>query len=97
MPAYVIVDLEITDPVGYAAYSKLTGPTLAAYDGRFLVRGGPSTTLEGDWSPQRLVVLEFPTIERAHEWYHSPEYTAIIDMRKTTARSRFLIVEGVPA
>ncbi len=68
MPAYVIVEISIHDLQEYEAYKKLTPATIAAYDGRFVVRGGQTETLEGDWKPERIVVLEFPTVERAKEW-----------------------------
>lgn len=66
MPAYVINDMEITDPVLFEEYRMLSPATVAQYGGRFLVRGGRCETLEGDWSPKRLVILEFPSVEQAH-------------------------------
>jgi uncharacterized protein (DUF1330 family) len=64
MPAYIIVEVEIHDAAQYEEYKKLTPISLAAYDGRFIVRGGKAEALEGEWQPQRIVVLEFPTIEK---------------------------------
>ncbi len=95
MPAYVIVELEITDPAGYEEYKKLVPPTLAAYDGKFVVRGGACETLEGDWRPQRIVVLEFPTPGRARQWWASREYAQAKALRLRTARSKLIVVEGV--
>ena len=64
MPAYLIVDCEVTDPERYEAYKQLAPPAIAKYGGRYLVRGGDVTPLEGDWRPNRVVVLEFPDVER---------------------------------
>jgi uncharacterized protein (DUF1330 family) len=95
MTAYVIVELEITDPAGYDHYKKLVPPTLAAYDGKFVVRGGASETLEGSWRPQRVVVLEFPSVGRAKEWWASAEYSEAKALRQRTARTEMIVVEGV--
>ena len=95
MTAYVIVDLEITDPAGYDDYRKLVPPTLAAYDGRFVVRGGACETLEGSWRPQRMVVLEFPSVARAKQWWASPEYAQAKAMRQRTAHTQMIVIEGV--
>ena len=94
MSAYVIVDIEITDPVGYEGYKKLTPATLTAYDGRFVVRGGSAETLEGNWPHGRIVVLEFPTVERAKEWWNSPEYAGPKAIRQSTANTKMIVVEG---
>ena len=95
MTAYVIVELEITDAAGYDDYRKLVPPTVAAYDGRFVVRGGACETLEGSWRPQRMVVLEFPSVARAKQWWASVEYAEAKAMRQRTARTRMIVVEGV--
>ncbi len=95
MVAYVIVELDITDPAGYDDYRKLVPPTLAAYGGKFVVRGGACETLEGSWRPQRMVVLEFPSVGRAKEWWSSPEYREAKALRQRTARSEMIVVEGV--
>ena len=95
MAAYVIVDDEVLDWQGYEAYWRGLPETLERYGGHVLVRGGAAETPEGDFAPQRLVVLEFPTLERARAWYASPEYAAIAPVRRQHARARFLtIVEG---
>ena len=94
MPAYVIVEVEINNPEEYEDYKKLTPASIAAYDGKFIVRGGKTETLEGDWEPQRIVVLEFPTIERAKEWWHSSEYAPAKAIRQRTASTRMILVEG---
>lgn len=94
MPAYIIVDVTISDPVGYEEYKKLTPASITAYDGKFIVRGGQTETLEGDWEPQRIVVLEFPTVERAKEWWSSSEYAPAKSIRQKSASTRMILVEG---
>lgn len=95
MAAYVIVDIEVTDAGGYAAYRQRSGATIAAFGGKFLVRGGATETLEGTWQPQRLVVLEFESVEQAKAWWSSEEYRAVRDIRWKTARTQLLVAEGL--
>ena len=96
MAAYVIVDVEVTDPEAYKEYTGHVPATVEKYGGRFVVRGGKYETLEGSWQPKRIVVLEFPDYERAKAWYDSPEYQAIVPLRERNARTNFLtVVEGV--
>jgi uncharacterized protein (DUF1330 family) len=95
MAAYIIVDVAIDDPVLYAEYRKLTPASITAYGGRFVVRGGRTETLEGDWSPGRVVVLEFESLERAKAWWSSPEYAPAKALRHKSARTRMIVVEGV--
>lgn len=95
MAGYVIVEVDVTDPEPYEAYRTRVPATLERYGGRFVVRGGAVQALEGGWQPRRLVVLEFPSVERAREWYASPEYQQILPIREWYARSRAVIVEGV--
>lgn len=95
MPAYIVVEIEVLDAERYEDYKRMVAPSLAAYDGRFLVRGGRAETLEGDWAPKRLVVLEFPSVERAKEWWSSSEYADAKALRQATARTQMLVVEGV--
>jgi uncharacterized protein (DUF1330 family) len=95
MAAYVILDIEITDPVGYQGYGRLASPTVAAYGGTYVVRGGAFETLEGDWTPKRLVVLEFPSVAQAKAWWDSPEYRAPREMRQRTTNSKVVVVAGV--
>ena len=95
MPAYVIVDLEVTDPVGMEEYRKQVPATVEKYGGRFLVRGGKHETLEGDWRPRRVVLLEFPSVEQARRWYDSEEYREPKALRFKTARTNLVLVEGV--
>ena len=94
MPAYFIVDLEVTDAAGFDEYRKLVPDTIAKYGGRYLVRGGRTETLEGDWQPQRVVVLEFPSVEQAKRWYDSEEYRDPKALRWRTAKANLILVEG---
>ena len=95
MSAYVIVDIQITDPVQYEEYKRLAAPTVAAFDGRYLVRGGKAEPLEGDRTPGRMVVLEFPSFDRAKEWWASDEYADAKSMRHSSALSEMILVDGV--
>jgi uncharacterized protein (DUF1330 family) len=95
MPAYVIVDLSIHDRQEILEYQKQTPAIIAAFDGKFIVRGGKTTTLEGDWKPERIVVIEFPTVERANEWWNSEVYAAPKSIRQRVATTKMIIVEGV--
>ncbi len=95
MPAYFIVDLEVTDPVGIEEYRKQVPATIAKYGGRYLVRGGKHETLEGDWHPRRVIVLEFPSVEQAKRWYDCEEYRGPKALRFKTARTNLILVEGV--
>jgi len=94
MPAYIIVDVEIQDPVQYEDYKKLTPISLAKYQGKFIVRGGKTETLEGGWDPQRIVVLEFPNSTLAKSWWASEEYAPAKALRHRTAKSKMILVEG---
>ena len=95
MPAYFIVDNEVTDSAGFEEYRKQVPATVEKYGGRFLVRGGQIQTLEGDWNPKRIVVTEFPSIEQARRWYDSKEYQALKALRSRSARGSVVLVEGV--
>jgi uncharacterized protein (DUF1330 family) len=94
MPAYVVTEIEVEDPVRYEDYKKMVPPSLAAYDGRFLVRGGEVETLEGDWSPKRMVIVEFPSVEKAKAWWSSTEYAEAKALRQATAKTQMIVVEG---
>lgn len=94
MPVYIIVEVQINNPSEYEEYKKLTPASIAAYDGKFIVRGGKTESLEGNWQPQRIVVLEFPTVKRAKEWWHSAEYAPAKAIRQRTAQTKMIVVEG---
>jgi uncharacterized protein (DUF1330 family) len=95
MAAYVIADLEVTDPTRFAEYRQRVPATLAAYGGRFLVRGGAHEVAEGHWQPRRLVVLEFSSLAQAKRWYDSEEYREPKAMRLAASRGNLVFVEGV--
>lgn len=95
MAAYIIVEIEIVDPAGYDEYKKLAGSTVEKYGGKYIVRGGSTEVLEGDWQPKRIVVLEFESAERAKAWLNSQEYHEPRKMRHRTAKTNMILVEGV--
>lgn len=95
MPAYVVLDVEVQDPQTYDRYKELAPPAIAAYGGRYLVRGGRTETLEGSWEPTRLVVLEFPTMEKARAWWSSREYAAAKKLRQSCANTEMVLVPGL--
>lgn len=94
MTAYVIVDIQVQDPARYEEYKHQAAPSVSAFGGRYLVRGGAVTRLEGDWTPGRFVVLEFPSVARAKEWWSSDLYRPIKAIRHATAKSQMIVVEG---
>jgi len=93
MNAYVIGEVEVTDPAVYDDYRKQVLATITKYGGRFLARGGKSEPLEGA-APKRMVVLEFPSYEQALKWYRSPEYAPLITLRQKGSKGRLVLVEG---
>ena len=95
MPGYVIGNINVTDPDAFEEYRGMVPATIAAYGGKYLVRGGVADVVEGDWTPNRLVVLEFESVERAREWYNSPEYTPAKAVRLKASTGDLLFVEGV--
>ena len=95
MPAYLIVDADVLDPEQYEQYKAASPGAIAAGGGRFLVRGGELDVLEGDWSPTRVVVVEFENLEAAKAFYESPEYQAAIKLREGAARFNMIAVEGI--
>jgi uncharacterized protein (DUF1330 family) len=95
MSAYVIVEIDVQDPVGYEEYKKQAGATVHAHGGKYIVRGGMTEVLEGDWQPKRIVVLEFPSMDRAKRWLNCEEYREPRKMRHATARTNMILVDGV--
>jgi uncharacterized protein (DUF1330 family) len=95
MPAYVIVETDITDPEQYELYKAASPGTVAAHGGRFLVRGGELAVFEGDWTPKRLVIVEFDDLEAAKRWYAAPEYERAKKLREGAAELRMVAVEGL--
>jgi uncharacterized protein (DUF1330 family) len=95
MPAYVIVETDIHDPEQYEQYKAASPAAVAGGGGRFVARGGELAVLEGDWSPSRLVILEFPDLETAKAWYVSENYQEAKKLRAGAARLNMVAVEGV--
>ncbi|RPI43246.1 MAG: DUF1330 domain-containing protein [Betaproteobacteria bacterium] len=95
MAAYVIAQIEITDPQTFEDYRRQVPPTLAPYGGRFIVRGGASETLEGTWQPTRLVVIEFPDRATAKAWWSSQDYAGPKALRQRSARGELIVIDGV--
>jgi len=94
MAGYVVVEVETSGHEQMARYRELSGPSVERHGGRFLVRGGRFERLEGDWNPERLVVIEFPSVEQAREWYESEDYREARAVRAGAARLQMLLVEG---
>ena len=95
MSAYVIVEIEVVDSVGYEEYKKQAAATVHKHGGKYIVRGGKTEVLEGDWNPKRIVILEFESMERAKEWLNCEEYREPRKMRQRTAKTNMIVVEGV--
>jgi uncharacterized protein (DUF1330 family) len=93
--AYVIAMVDIRDAVRYEDYRKTVLPTITAYGGRFIARGGRTEVLEGDWPAQRLVIVEFPSVDRAKAWWSSPEYAEPKALRQATSKGTLVVIEGV--
>ena len=96
MPALIIVDIEVTDPVRYEDYKRLALSSIAAHGGRYLVRGGAAKAAEGGPPPKNIIVVEFPSMEKLRDWYASPEYAEALKVRRTALDRRLIFVEGVP-
>jgi uncharacterized protein (DUF1330 family) len=94
MVAYIIVEVETTDEALMTEYRKHTPGAVAKFGGKFIVRGGKTRTLEGGWKPARMVVLEFPTYEKAEEFYDSEHYKPLLDMRLKAGNSKAILVDG---
>jgi uncharacterized protein (DUF1330 family) len=97
MTAYVIVDIRVHDPVRYEAYKQMAAPTVTAHGGKYIARGGRVQTLEGEWAPTRLVILEFPNAEQARVWLDSDDYAPARALRHATARTQMIVVDGLDA
>ncbi len=95
MAAYFIVEIDIQEPKGFEEYRSKVPATIERYGGRYLVRGGRHETIEGEWRPKRIVLLEFPGMEQAKRWYESDEYRPLKALRLRTARGHIVLVEGV--
>jgi uncharacterized protein (DUF1330 family) len=95
MSAYVIVDVRSSDPERAARYREVSGPSVERHGGRFLARGGALRVLEGDWVPERLVVIEFSSVEAAQAWFDSDDYRDARSIREGAGLWRMVAVDGV--
>jgi uncharacterized protein (DUF1330 family) len=95
MPAYVVIETDVTDPERYEQYKVAGSLSVAAAGGRYLVRGGELVVLEGDWQPSRLVVLEFEDLAAARRWHESAAYQEARKLREGAARLRAVAVQGI--
>ena len=96
MPAYVISEIEVVrDPAGFERYRAIAAKTIAAYGGRYLIRGGAAHLAEGGPQPNTVIVVEFPTMERLRQWYASAEYAEALKVRRAAFDRRLIFVEGI--
>lgn len=95
MAAYLIAEIDITDAATYNEYRKQVPGVIARYGGKYVVRGGKVESMEGGWSPRRLAVVEFPSMDQALKFYRSPEYAPLIKLRQKASKGKLLLVEGV--
>ena len=95
MAGYVIVEDRITNEAAYAEFREKVGATVEAHGGRFLVRGGETEVFQGEWRPERIVVIEFDSVERAREWLHSPEFSKIWEIGARSVNASVIIAQGV--
>lgn len=95
MPAYVIADTRPVDDELFAKYRPLAAESIAEYDGRYVARGGAIDAVEGGWDPEFLIIVEFPSMDRAREWYASAEYAEALQYRHGGLDRRLIFVEGL--
>ena len=95
MAAYVIIDVEITDVPLYGQFMEQVTPTIENHGGKFVARGGALQVIEGDWTPRRIALLEFPSLEQTNAWLASPEYNALNDIRTKSSNINMVTVVGV--
>jgi uncharacterized protein (DUF1330 family) len=95
MPAYVIAHIDVKDPARYEDYKKMSPSSIQLYGGRFIARGAKCDVLEGSWVPKRLVIIEFPSVQRAREWWASQEYAPAKALRQATSTGDMVLIDGV--
>jgi uncharacterized protein (DUF1330 family) len=95
MPAFVIAHVRIHDPSRYPEYMRRAQESIVARGGRYIARGGKVDALEGDWKPERLVILEFPSLHAAHDWWNSEDYQQALPIRQAAATSQIVVTEGL--
>ncbi|MHB8134655.1 MAG: DUF1330 domain-containing protein [Anaerolineaceae bacterium] len=96
MTAFLVVEIQVIDPENYEMVKKLTPPIVAQYGGKYLARGGETLTLEGQWNPKRLVIIEFDSMDQAKAWWNSNEYAPVKQMRQQFAITNMVLTEGNP-
>jgi len=94
MAAYVVVEVDVKDPERFAVYRSMVPASIAVYGGKYLIRGGQVENLEGDWEPQRFVMIQFESVDQAKRWWDSEEYRQARDLRQATSDTRMIVVEG---
>jgi uncharacterized protein (DUF1330 family) len=94
MAAYLVVNIDVHDSVRYAEYIRLVTPTIEMFGGNYLTRGGEVEVLEGDWHPKRFVLVEFPSMEKAREWWNSTEYAGAKDIRRSCSHGEIVLAAG---
>ena len=96
MPAYLIARVDVTDPTAYREYTQHTARVIGQFGGRFLARGGELVTLEGPQTASRVVLIEFPSLDKAKAFYHSPEYTRVKALRANCSTAQVIAIDGYP-
>ena len=94
MTAYIILEVDVKDAERYADYRTMVPASLAAYGGKFLIRGGQVENLEGDWEPQRFVMIQFDSVDQAKRWWDSEEYREARNLRQAISDTKMIVVEG---
>ncbi len=95
MPAYVIAHIDVKDPTRYEDYKRMSPISIEKFGGRFIARGGKTESLEGTWQPKRIVLIEFPSVDRAREWWASEDYAPAKALRQATSTGDLVVVEGL--
>jgi uncharacterized protein (DUF1330 family) len=94
MPAYLVVNIEVHDATRYQEYIKGVTPTIEAFGGKYLARGGKVEVFEGEWKPNRMVIVEFPSAEKAKAWWNSAEYAGLKAIRQSCSHGEIVLVDG---
>jgi uncharacterized protein (DUF1330 family) len=97
MPVFMVIEITVQDAQMYAEYMERVPATVEKYGGRYVVRGGPVTPFTGDWNPERIIILEFPTAEQMQRWNSSPEYLELAPLRMSSTKTRAIALEGCSA
>jgi uncharacterized protein (DUF1330 family) len=95
VPVYLLIDIQVTDHDLYSEYVKQVPAIVKKYEGRYLARGGKVRVLSGEWRPERIILIEFPSTEKLQQWLNSPEYAALKPIRERSTRGQALIIEGI--